>query len=793
MNYFQRFTFLFSVPTFEAEDLEALRIQQIVDAIQKSGFEVIKARRVEDAEIAVQTDAAIGCMVVDWGKKGLEGKAAALIQLMRRRGLELPIILLVRRKRFEDIPVEVLDFIDGYVFLAEETPEFIAKNLVSKLKRYAETLKTPFFGVLADYAEQGNQLWTCPGHNGGIFYSRSPIGRIFMEHLGEAIFRDDIDNSVLELGDLLTHEGPALRAQKEAAVIFGAEKTYFVLNGTSASNKIALSALIAEGDLVLFDRNNHKAAHHGALLMSGGIPVYLPTDRNIYGLIGPIRLDALDETKLRDAIRSHPLVTEPSRADAKRPFRVAVIEQCTYDGTIYDARQIIARLGPLCDYILFDEAWAGFMKFHPLYAGRFAMGLTGLGEDSPGILATQSTHKQLASFSQASQIHVKDSHLKGQRRRVEHRRFNESFLQHASTSPFYPLFASLDVGAQMMKGRSGEVLWDDTVRLGVELRKKLRAVRREFEEKEKVPARRWFFDCFVPWRVQMPDVARDDATHDVPWENVSTDLLASNAHYWALNPGEEWHGFHEVGPDFAITDPNKLTLLTPGLDRRTGEYEDHGIPAPIVAQFLRENRIVPEKNDLNSLLFLLTPGVEASKAGTLVSGLVAFKKLHDENVDLEDVMPEFVRRRPQRYRGLRLRDLCATMHAFHKERDFRSLQKAQFSPEHLPFPAMTPHRAAQELVRNNVDYLPIDEIAGRIAATLFVVYPPGIATIVPGERLDARAKPMVDYLKAFESLENEFPGFEPEIQGVYREVEASGRVRYHTYVVREPVGSGGRS
>ena len=137
-----------------------------------------------------------------------------------------------RRKRLEDIPVEVLDYIDGYIFLAEETPEFIAKNLVSRLKQYAETLKTPFFGALVDYAEEGNQLWTCPGHNGGIFYNRSPIGRIFMEHLGEAIFRDDLDNSVLELGDLLTHEGPALQAQKEAAQIFGAEKTYFVLNGS---------------------------------------------------------------------------------------------------------------------------------------------------------------------------------------------------------------------------------------------------------------------------------------------------------------------------------------------------------------------------------------------------------------------------------------------------------------------------------------------------------------------------------------------------------------------------------
>jgi hypothetical protein len=138
------------------------------------------------------------------------------------------------------------------------------RHLVSRLTQYAETLKTPFFGALVDYAEQGNQLWTCPGHNGGIFYSRSPIGRIFMEHLGEAIFRDDLDNSITELGDLLTHEGPALAAQKEAAAIFGAEKTYFVLNGTSASNKIALSALIADGDLVLFDRNNHKAAPRGS-------------------------------------------------------------------------------------------------------------------------------------------------------------------------------------------------------------------------------------------------------------------------------------------------------------------------------------------------------------------------------------------------------------------------------------------------------------------------------------------------------------------------------------------------
>ena len=467
-------------------------------------------------------------------------------------------------------------------------------------------------------------------------------------------------------------------------------------------------------------------------------------------------------------------MTDKDAWKRERPFRVAVIEQCTYDGTINDARLIVEKIGRLCDYILFDEAWAGFMKFHPIYAGRFAMGLDGLGPEHPGIIATQSTHKQLASFSQASQIHVKDSHIMGQRRRIEHRRFNEFFMLHASTSPFYPLFASLDVGAQMMKGRSGEVLWDDTIRLGIELRKKVRAIRREFEEREGDPARRWFFEAFVP-----------DQIGNVPWEDMPTDELASNPRHWELAPGATWHGFSKVAPGYAITDPNKLILLTPGFDRVGGGYADWGIPAPVVSQYLRENQVVPEKNDLNSMLFLLTPGVESSKAGTLLSSLVAFKRLFDDNAKLDDAIGEFVRRRPARYSGVRLRDLCGDMHAFFRDSGVSTLQRAQFAPQHLPTPAMAPHEAVRRLVRNDVDYVPIEEAYGRIATTLFVVYPPGIASIVPGERLDERAKPMLDYLKMFETSANLFPGFEVEIQGIYREVDGDGRVRFHTYVARE--------
>jgi len=81
-------------------------------------------------------------------------------------------------------------------------------------------------------------------------------------------------------------------------------------------------------------------------------------------------------------------------------------------------------------------------------------------------------------------------------------------------------------------------------------------------------------------------------------------------------------------------------------------------------------------------------------------------------------------------------------------------------------------------------YLPLEQLSGRIATTLWVVYPPGIATVVPGERLDERARPMIEYLKVFERGANLFPGFDNEIQGLYREASSDGTIRFHTYVVR---------
>ena len=108
----------------------------------------------------------------------------------------------------------------------------------------------------------------------------------------------------------------------------------------------------------------------------------------------------------------------------------------------------------------------------------------------------------------------------------------------------------------MMKGRQGEVLWDDTIRLGIELRKKLRAIAHEFEQTETDPDRQWFFDPFVPDTVEHDGVTKK-------WEDVPTDDLAADSRYWQLTPGAAWHGYRHVTPGYAMTDPNKLTLLTP--------------------------------------------------------------------------------------------------------------------------------------------------------------------------------------------------------------------------------------
>jgi ornithine decarboxylase len=762
-------------------DRDNPQVAELLAQISGENFEV-EVR--SDYKADVSEDASVGAYIGSV-EGGLLPDARSFLRAVREAGFRTPIWAVADRRGIAEVDVvEMVGEVDGFVYLGQQTPAFYAKQVISSLINYGKSLLPPFFGGMMAYDGEANIAFDCPGHQGGQFYRKSPAGQLFFKYFGESIFRNDLCNADVDLGDLLIHEGPAVEAQKQAARIFGADRTYFILNGTSTSNKIVANAALRAGDLVLFDRNNHKSLHQGALVQAGAIPIYLPTARNSFGMIGAVDWAAWDETWLRQQIAAHPLVTDKSRATAERPFRLACIQLATYDGTIYNVRQVMEKIGHLCDYVLWDEAWIGYNAFHPLFEGHSPMRLKDLRPDMPGLFSTQSVHKQGAGFSQASQIHKRDEHINDQRRFIEHKRFNESLLMNVSTSPFYPLFASLDVNAKVHEGKAGEMLWDRCIVLGIEVRKKLRSFVQHYESKGSGAEEQWFFDPFVPDKITVSGSKHTGDLKDSPWEDVPTDVLKQEQQCWQFDPEAKWHGYAGYAPGYTMVDPNKLTLLTPGIDRKTGEYREFGIPATVVANYLREQRVVPEKCDLNSLLFLLTPAEDESKLNTLVAKLVKFKNLWDRDAPLQEALPTVFAANRERYAGYSLRQVCGEMHSFYRDAGVKQLQRLCFRSESFPEPAMHPKKAYEALVANDVDYVPLAEATGRISATLALIYPPGIGVIVPGERWDERARPMREYFMAFEESFNRFPGFNYEVQGVFQE-RIDGRIKFHTYVVRE--------
>lgn len=755
--------------------------KQLLDQIAAENFEI----EVSDSfERDVSEDADVGAYIGSIDGDRLE-QARKMARAVREIGFQTPLWALADSHRISDMAVTGLTGeVDGYIYLGQQTPAFYAKEVIASIVEYGMKLLPPFFGGLVAYDAEANIAFDCPGHQGGQFYRKSPAGQLFFKHFGESIFRNDLCNADVDLGDLLIHEGAAAEAQKYAASVFGADKTYFVLNGTSTSNKVVTNAVLRRGDLVLFDRNNHKSLHQGALVQAGAIPIFLPTARNPFGMIGAVDWDAWDEKYLREQIRANPLVKDPQRHKAERPFRLACIQLATYDGTVYNVRKVLEKIGHLCDYVLWDEAWIGYNAFHPLFEDHSPMRIEKLGPEMPGLFSTQSVHKQGAGFSQASQIHKRDAHIKDQRRFIDHKRFNESFLMNASTSPFYPLFASLDVNAKVHEGKAGEMLWDRCIELGIETRKKLREFGRYYAKNGQTDEERWFFDPFVPDVVTIRGSKIAEYATDTPWEDLPSDVIKREQQCWNFHPKSKWHGYAGYADGYAMVDPNKLAVLTPGIDRKTGEYLKFGVPATVVANYLREQRVVPEKCDLNSILFLMTPAEDESKLNTLIARLVKFKNLWDRDAALHEVLPTLYAAHSERYARYTLRQVCNEMHGFYREANVKDLQRRCFRAASFPELAMSPKDAYEALVANDVDYVPLENIKGRISATLALIYPPGIGVIVPGERWDSKAQPMLDYFLAFQESFNRFPGFNYEVQGVFQE-RMDGRIKFHTYVVRE--------
>ena len=594
-------------------------------------------------------------------------------------------------------------------------------RLMAAALTFEHQVLPPFTRAVASFVDMRRPTFACPGHQGGACLQQHPAGARFRQLLGPEVFHVDVPHAAPELGDVLGHEGPVQEAEQLAARVFGADDTWFVLNGTSTANKVVASALLAAGDLVLMDRNNHKSVFLGALVQCGALPVYLDNVRDERGLLGGYRLGALDEGHLRSRVGQ---ICE-RRAGEPRPFRLAVIQQATCDGVVVDAAAILARIGHLCEYVLFDGAWAGYEPFVPALADLSPLGVQ-LTDSSPGIVVTQSVHKQMSGLSQTSQIHKKDQHISHLRRYCTRPMFNAAFMQHASTSPSYPLFMSLEVNAAILADGEGERHWRQALATAQALR-------------DQVVHR-----CRLI-RPLMPPV------------------LQTSLEYQA-------QGVLAIEPGLHYVDPCKAIFTTRGQSE---------IPACIVAQYLRDCGFTPEKTDFFTFTLLMTPSSDSATLNRLVGALEDFEAHWLNGTAVLQLLPS-LRAASAPYQGLSIAELGERIRALYRIHQVELRQSEIFSAMGAAQENCSPYQANQRFVRGEASLQRISEVAGRVAAEGVIPYPPGIMCITPGECWTAT---LVGYLQAVEDLSAQYPEFAPHIQGVHRIGDADGSVLFGVFVL----------
>lgn len=361
------------------------------------------------------------------------------------------------------------------------------------------------------------------------------------------------------------------------------------------------------------------------------------------------------------------------------------------------------------------------------------------------MFATQSPHKVLAALSQASIILAENS----QTQQLDPQRFNEAFMLHTSTSPHYGIIASIDVTSGMLSGAPGRSLVNETLEEALAFRQAMQHVG------TRLPADAWWF---------------------ATWQPTAPGSIPADPADWRL-AADDWHGFGALPPDYALLDPCKVTLLTPGL-ADAGRLAGQGIPAAVVSRFLAERGLVVEKTGLYSFLVLFSLGITKGKWSTLVAELLEFKRLYDANTALSQVLPRLA----GHYPDTGLADLCQRLHLFYQRHQLPQRLRALYTE--LPEMRLRPADAWQAMVRGQVEAVPVDALAGRTSAVMLVPYPPGIPLVMPGEVFPADDPAVSRYLAAAQAQDAEFPGFASDIHGVRHSRSADGQVTWAVDCIR---------
>ncbi|MBG5894230.1 arginine decarboxylase [Providencia rettgeri] len=720
-------------------------VARLASELNDEHVETVIIRNFEDGMAYIRSNTSIDCLLYgrDMSDKQEQTQAHQLITQLHRRQEDVPVFLLSdREEALTAFDRKMMEQVDEFAWILEDSADFIAGRVLAAIIRYRANLLPPLMKSLIKYSDVHEYSWAAPGHQGGVGFTKTPAGRIYHDFFGENLFRTDIGIERVAVGSLLDHTGAFGECERNAARIFGADQSYSVVVGTSGSNRTIMQACMTDDDVVVIDRNCHKSIEQG-LILTGAKPVYMTPSRNRYGIIGPIYPQEMTPEAITEKIAKNPLTSDKI---GKRPA-YSVVTNCTYDGVCYHARKVQDLLDESLDRIHFDEAWYGYARFNPIYRDHFAMRDDPRKDDEPTVFATHSTHKLLNALSQASFIHIRNG-----RNAIDFNRFNQAYHMHATTSPLYAICASNDIAADMMDGNSGRSLTDEVIREAIDFRQSLGYLYKEFINDDE-----WFFK---PWNQEM---VKDPATGKrYAFEDAPVELLMKEQSCWVMNPEDKWHGFKDIPENWAMLDPIKVSILSPGMGD-DGKLLDSGVPAALVTAWLNHYGIVPTRTTDFQIMFLFSMGITKGKWGTLVNALLSFKRHYDNNTALKKVLPEVVEASPEIYGEMGLRDLGNKMFVYlQKNNPGGQLNQAY---EQLPAVMMSPRDAYQEIVANRVEAVPLDKLAGRIAANSIIPYPPGIPMLLSGESFGDKNSPHIGYLHSLQAWDSEFPGFEHETEG----------------------------
>jgi arginine decarboxylase len=382
-----------------------------------------------------------------------------------------------------------------------------------------------------------------------------------------------------------------------------------------------------------------------------------------------------------------------------------------------------------------------------MYADHYAMRGNPADHTGPTVFATHSSHKLLAALSQASYIHIRDGAGS-----VDHDRFNQAYMMHATTSPLYAIIASNDIASAMMDGPGGRSLTQEVIDEAVDFRQTVARMERQL-----AASGDWFFK---PWNADSVTDPADGQVYE--FADAPRELLTKGQDAWIMRPEDTWHGFDGIAPDWCMLDPIKVSLLSPGMGQ-DGQLLERGVPAALVNAYFTRFGIVPTRVTDFQIMFIFSIGVTKGKWGTLLTNLLSFKRHYDANDRIEEVLPDLAARHPDRYANLGIRELGDEMFQYLKEERPGDLLNKAYST--LPTPDMTHREAYNSIVSNQIEKVSVEDLAGRTAANGVIPYPPGIPMLMSGENFGNQESPQIGYLRALQTWDERFPSFEHETEG----------------------------